>query len=139
MRKLSVRQKSISMAVLTILVITIIFANSVLSMEQSGKISSMVTAWLTPFFGIVLTEHFVRKLAHIIEYFVLGIFLTLFFRKVSVKPFFSALLIAVIDESLQIVSHRGSSLIDVWIDFISAAVGICLVLAIKKVCGQKFK
>lgn len=136
MRKLSGKQKSMRMAVLTALVIVIIFANSVLSMEQSGQISSLVTTWLrrwlSPIFGIVLTEHFVRKSAHIIEYFILGIFLTLFFRKVSVKPFFTALLIAVMDESLQIFSHRGSSLIDVWIDFISAVVGICLVLVIKK-------
>ena len=123
--------------ILTILAVVFIFANSLASQDMSAGISSQVTAWLrawlTPVVGEdVLTEHLVRKLAHVIESFILGVFLALLFRKFSEKPFFYALLTAVIDESIQIFSQRGSSLQDVWLDFLSASVAILLVLLILK-------
>ena len=75
----------------------------------------------------------IRKIAHFVEYAVLGaeaFVLLLFARdekeKMRFKPVFKlsyyiaaiipAVLIAFIDESIQIISKRGHSVVDMWID-----------------------
>ncbi len=71
----------------------------------------------------------VRKLAHLFEFFVLGMLFVTYFpvmgRKVQmIYPLFFSLAMAVTDEFIQNFTGRGSLVQDVVIDFTGAAIGI---------------
>ena len=96
---------------------------------------------MTPF-DIVLSEHTVRKLAHIAEFALLGFFLTCCLRVYTKRlfafcawPLLFGLFIAVCDEFLQrFVPGRSGSIKDIFIDFTGVcggtAVAICIVFAV---------
>lgn len=82
---------------------------------------------------------YIRKAAHAVEFFALGLELAVFSllvgrRKYSFQKLWNifsvSLLVAVADESIQIFSGRGPKVQDVLLDLCGAAVGIVLVLAI---------
>jgi VanZ family protein len=82
-----------------------------------------------------VTDHFVRKLAHFTEFAMLGALLVLYtvvrcrLRLQSVVNCLSfSLATAVTDESLQLISSRGSQVQDVLLDFTGAAGGIGFML-----------
>ena len=114
--------------------IAFIFYNSAQVAEVSSEYSGQFTVLLnrllqyTPL-DIVLTEHQVRKLAHMAEFAALGFFLTLCLRVYTKRlvafcawPLLFGLFIAVCDEFLQrFIPGRGSSIKDIFIDFI----GVC--------------
>ncbi len=84
-----------------------------------------------------VNDHLVRKLAHFTEFAVLDAelsFLLIFLRKVRFQPIincsFFALSCAVIDETIQIFSSRGSQVQDVLLDFSGALTGIFLVFIV---------
>ena len=70
-----------------------------------------------------VTEHFVRKLAHFTEFFVLGLELAVLFCSFSSKPILFSLLVALTDETIQLFTGRGSQVKDVWLDFFGACTG----------------
>ena len=87
-----------------------------------------------------------RKIAHFTEFFFLGVELALyvaFFMKGKLFVFLSfpaALLTALFDESIQMLSNRGPSVYDVWIDFLGFFVSAALTYAIiftAKLCARK--
>ena len=114
--------------------IAFIFYNSAQVAEVSSGYSRSVTDLVnkllsyTPF-DIILSEHQVRKLAHITEFAALGFFLTFCLRVYTKRliafcawPLLFGLFIAVCDEFLQrFIPGRGSSIKDIFIDFI----GVC--------------
>lgn len=113
---------------LVILTLVFIFVQSMLPPEKSAEQSSAVGEIIeeiippeTPVGGYVQTN--LRKIAHFVEFAVLGVWVTLlvvFFyrRKIFVLSSFGfALLIALFDETIQIKSGRGASVSDVWLDF----------------------
>ena len=136
MKKLCKRQKVA--LVLTILVLCFIWGQSLLDPESSERESSFVFNLLYPFlyriFGEVnATHHLVRKMAHFTEYAALGACLTLFFgyeQKNMLQSMNIALLAALFDESIQLLSKRGSQIQDVWLDFAGAVTGILLAAAL---------
>lgn len=74
---------------------------------------------------------YVRKFAHIIEYAAVGFQLMCIFllkgrRKLVwyINCAFIIMLIALIDETIQIFSNRGSEIGDIWIDLAGSALGI---------------
>ena len=87
-----------------------------------------------------VTDHLVRKLAHFFEFSVLGIEMSaLSFLHHSPRrtlycsitlPVFCGLLAALTDETIQIVSARGSQVQDVWLDFAGVCVGVGVVFAV---------
>lgn len=107
-----------------------IFVLSDETAEQSANKSGSVTAMLLARFGIVVSAHFIRKLAHALEYF--GLALLLYnaygqsFR--TVQPALSlltAVLYAASDEIHQyFVLGRACQLRDVFVDVLGAAAGI---------------
>ena len=140
--------------------IAFIFYNSAQVAEVSSGYSSTVTDLLNKFlshtpFDIVLSEHQVRKLAHITEFAALGFFLTFCLRVYTKRliafcawPLLFGLFIAVCDEFLQrFIPGRGSSIKDIFIDFIGVCGGtgiaIFIVFAISFICwilwGRKRK
>ena len=118
----------ILLIVLIILTVAFIFIQSAKSPERSAedsdRVGEMVEEIIPPdtppgeFIQINL-----RKIAHFVEFSVLGLevalYVWLFARKRSfiLASYPIALFVALIDETVQIFSGRGSSLSDVWLDF----------------------
>ncbi len=138
---------------ITILIVAFIFYNSIQNGESSSEASTFVLNFVNDLIAsiglkIKLSGHFIRKLAHFIEFFALGVFLMLTFKAFTNKlfsilgfPMFFAIFIPVIDEFIQIYSPgRSSSVKDVLLDFCGAFVGIlfiCICFVIKN--KYKFK
>jgi len=130
----------IVMLVLTILWVCFIFGNSLDVPEVSSKKSGEIAGWFT---GII-TEHIIRKLAHLIEYTILGVLLALdvYFLKVInkielIKILFSGFIIASIDELIQLtVEGRSSQFSDVCIDFLGVVLGTVAIILLMKGRGK---
>lgn len=130
-----------------IAVVAFIWFNSLEPPELSSEKSGRVTAWLTPLLELVVgegnvTEHLVRKMAHFGEFFLLGIVLTsLISGRIKslwtalITCLFCTLLIAMIDETIQLFTDRGSQLKDVWLDFAGGSAGVALVLLVRSLSG----
>ncbi len=123
-----------------------IWGNSSFSQADSAEQSSGLLEWIRNIFISVgaenssvflFIEKYIRKLAHFSEYFLLGGESVLFFFiddfRFSLQKFWNAfsfsVLIAVTDESIQIISGRGPMVQDILIDSLGAFCGIfCMVL-----------
>lgn len=141
--------KIIITSVVIALTLAFIWGNSAVSVAQSGQSSGGVYGSVKPaldkIFGEgVITHHVFRKTAHLVEFFCLGIEVCLLYYFIyGIKPsklseiFLCGLAVAVIDESIQILSSRGSDVFDVLIDFIGFAIAVGLsnlaFIAIKKI------
>lgn len=131
---------------LILLTVGFIFFNSAQPVEESKERSTTIAETITPtpksefekpadWYAFVLH---VRKAAHAVEFFVLGLefsllFLWAFPKKHTVQAVWNilsaALAVAVADESIQILSGRGPKVQDVLLDFCgAAAAGIIAVL-----------
>ena len=128
------------------------FSQSLLPPEESTEVSNEVKDFLetiippdTPV-GEYVQDN-VRKIAHFVEYLVLGCFTALyvviFMPKTEAMPkerirfciysLVIAHVVALFDETLQIFSKRGPAIVDVWLDtagFFSSAVTIYAVFYI---------
>ena len=131
-------------AIVLICTLAFIFSNSLASKEESAEQSDKVVEIVRP---IIDPNHtmkdedvskIVRKSAHFAEFCLLGFELSLFAFYISggfnlrrtVFSAFAALLVANIDEYLQIHSDRGSSVADVFIDFGGSLFGIAVGIAV---------
>ena len=125
--------------VLSILWVAVIYIFSACSGEVSSVQSQSVWEVLRTIWED-LSHSTVRTIAHCLEYFVLGWFvLGMFFNSGSfkvAKPLLFCLLVALGDETLQLyVSGRASEVMDIWLDFGGALVGILIfwgIFALKK-------
>lgn len=126
-----------------LLIVELIWINSSLPVQQSrvqsGNVQHILN-WIISFFGgsDALSVHLVRKIAHVVEYSLLGfitsLFVIVFFTKIRWYHIWNAfsfvLIVAVIDESIQILSGRGPLISDVLLDMCSAIMVTILVFAI---------
>ena len=84
----------------------------------------------------VVSEDFIRKCAHVFEFAMLGIALAIYTKKL-----WSALGIgmaaAVIDETIQYFTGRGSMVTDIWIDTAGCLLGAAAVLLIMRAGKNK--
>lgn len=127
-----------SLILLVLITATLVFiwTNSMEAPAESSEKSQWVMKLLTPVLEFFVgkgnvTEFLVRKLAHFCEFGLLGceLSLMLILRKRQtlqwyVNAVMFAFVVAALDETIQIFADRGSSLVDVWIDFAGAATGI---------------
>lgn len=128
--------------VLILLIVAVLFfiwGNSLESIPESQAKSlgmlKLLTPLLEPIVGVGnVTDHLVRKLAHFIEFGVLGALLTLYAAmhgrirlQAVMNCIFFGLATAVIDESIQLTSARGAQVQDILLDFFGALAGIALV------------
>ncbi len=143
------KQKVYTIVLSILLVLTLIFiwGNSIIPQSES-KIESdtahgTVKVFLDFIFGKdVITQDIFRKLAHFCEFMFLSLIINLLYlnlKKYNYKKIFEisslCLFTAVIDESIQILSNRGPSVLDVLIDFsgsLFAVMIITLIYAIYK-------
>lgn len=106
-----------------------------ISSGRSGRVLEAVNDILKPVGREVVTEHFVRKLAHFLEYALEGALTILLFAAYRLrfqKRFWAMLLVgvatAVIDESIQFFSPgRAPGILDVCIDMQGFICGMFLV------------
>ena len=124
---------------LTLLWLAVIFGHSMQSAEVSAAESGSILRFvqkLLPF----MTEHFLRKAAHLSEFFILGVLLRLtcrcFDRASVCPPLLFGVISAMTDETIQLFSPgRACQVTDVWIDTAGVACGVgvlCLWALIRK-------
>lgn len=119
---------------LTIVCLAFIWINSSFDGAESSEISGGILGIINNFmislgFKKEFSEHFIRKTAHFTEYAGLSFLITTDFKlfyydmkKCWEKVLFSGILVAVIDETIQLFPEGRSSMVtDVWIDF----AGVC--------------
>ena len=123
--------------------IAFIWIHSIMPTDMSSNESGLVMKIIQPVLELFVgkgnvTEHLVRKMAHFIEYFVLGSELTFFFNRKKLPQFPKAvatiifplgisLTVASIDEFIQIFSNRGPMVQDVLLDFCGALTAYIIV------------
>lgn len=125
-----------------VIALLFIFAQSVMPPEISSFESNFVMNLLGPVLEFFLgagnvTSFSIRKIAHYTEYAILGLFAAFILRKEdrgNIKRFVigigTCLLIAILDETIQIFTNRGPAILDVWIDTAGAIVGLVVGLLI---------
>lgn len=132
--------------ILIVLTIIFIWGQSLMSPKQSGEESEAVKSFLEKVFVFenALTDFIlknVRKIAHFVEFGVLGLEMvlftllcTLFSRRDKIYLSFFGPVVAVIDETIQKFTLRGSSFVDVLIDsagyftFVFITALVCLII-----------
>lgn len=133
---------------LVLLLLAFIFGNSMKSIPASTEQSDGIREYLNKIFSslglkIYLSEVFVRKTAHFLEFFTVGFVLSLSkivfdTKKIrNVHIAFLSCLVAMTDETIQYFYERGSMLLDVWLDFSSALVGLLLFCVIYRISNRK--
>lgn len=135
--------KKVILLVCTVFCVLFIWINSTLSADISGSMSGFVEKNLRILFGedFILGEETIRKLAHCLEFALLGTVFALFRFERLEKKFaaicFFGLFTAVCDETIQLFSDgRFSSVKDIWIDFTGFAAGTAAVFLLKIIIGN---
>ncbi|MBQ9734758.1 MAG: VanZ family protein [Clostridia bacterium] len=140
----------LTLIVSVIITVGFIWGNSCLSVEQSAEESGKVFNWLKVVFDFIFGKDVVdhngmRKITHFCEFFLLGVEINALFYQLHGKKKESlfkvlpiGLAVAIIDESIQILSHRGPAVVDVLIDF-SGYVTACFVSVIFVIIMNKIK
>lgn len=140
-------QKVSVFALLTLLIVGVIWGNSMQTVERSEAQSTQIAESLQPVLDAKeeMAEwefhSFVRKLAHVTEFFLLGLAvagfgmsLSVYLKKTLISlPILMVLFVAVTDEFIQHFTDRGSLVTDVVLDFVSAVVALGLVWLIVSV------
>ena len=122
---------------LCIATVAFIWGNSMLGSKASSNVSNSVLGALGPIirrFGIVSKDDlWLRKLAHFTEFAALGaelLFLAAVRRRLGLQAAsncaFAALLAALTDETIQLISGRNSQVLDVLLDFSGSLTGILI-------------
>ncbi|MCR5204113.1 MAG: VanZ family protein [Lachnospiraceae bacterium] len=136
---------------LTVLYITftismiLVWGQSCINKEDSSATSDIVVEMITPIdelepgyrsdtgWTYVELSSLVRKLAHVAEYIAVSFQLMCIFLLKGKKKFvnyinclFLGMLIALIDETIQLFSNRGSEIRDIWIDLLGVLGGLLI-------------
>lgn len=125
-----------------------IWGNSLKIKIESQQLSFRVLQLIRPLLDAIfspenVTDHLVRKLAHFTEFGMLGaelILLTFLLQKLRLRTvlecLFMGLSAAVIDETIQIFSARGSQVVDVLLDFGGVITGAAVTLLIISIISR---
>lgn len=129
---------------LTIAWTMVIFSFSLQNGEESSQVSEgfitrVLGALLPPNFAYMeQLEFLVRKLAHFMEYLVLGVLMTMTFKQTNLSKremigWVICVMIASCDETIQLFSGgRSGKIADVILDSVGALVGVGIVVIIYK-------
>lgn len=143
----------VALSLVTLCVMLFIFSNSLKSPSRSNNDSDYFVEHIKPVvdpYNKIKRENFsfaVRKTAHVLEFALLGFCASALFwavgKKIKGKYYhFPAILViftAVVDELLQKISQRTSSIKDVCIDIAGGALGIGVFIVLAVVCHLIFK
>ncbi len=128
---------------LIVLSLVFIFGQSCIPTDKSAEESEGVGSFLEEIFSpdtvfgrFVLTN--IRKIAHFTEFFILGVWVSLYavlyIKKRSAYAYSLplALFVAFTDETIQIFSGRGPMIFDVWIDFFGFASAAVIIYTVSE-------
>lgn len=149
---MGMKNKSVLFSFFALVVTAFIFYNSVQTAAESRNSSGRVVLFLMDWFARLgwrldynTMTVLVRKCAHITEFFVQGLFVSLayffgkskFSKRVVYVAFFG-LLTACVDELLQFfVDGRGSLVTDIWIDFSGVLLAVLFYFIISALSGKR--
>ena len=137
------KRRIVIFSTLAVIMLAFIWGNSVLDRGSSGHLSRYITEIIKRIFdpkdklNFDLIHAFVRKTAHYLEFFTLGLVFSLLKnnvedaagKKYAFMPAFASLFAAVADEYIQYFTGRGSSVADVALDFAGSLAAILIVFA----------
>lgn len=132
-----------------LLLLCLIWGNSLLSGTTSGQISGGFGSWLEKVLPFLSPDapngqHYLRKAAHFSEFLLLGVVCTCLLHSIG-KPrpllaFAACALVASIDEGIQLfVPGRCGAITDVLLDCSGAAVGVLAITALHLIRKQKLR
>ena len=99
-----------------------------MSAQESGWITEHIIAPVLALFGVdEVSTHLVRKIAHVGEFLILALLVYAYLRGRVLKGFYFCFTVAFLDESIQLLSGRGSLISDVWVDLIGIVAGLLIV------------
>ena len=105
------------------------------SAAESGWFTEHIVQPILSLFGIgQVSGLFVRKLAHVTEFFILSTLVTIFMDGRLPISFYACFTVAFLDESIQILSGRGAMIQDVWVDLIGVCIGLAVGRLVLFVC-----
>lgn len=115
-----------------LILLAFIWIHSVIPEHISAKESLWITnnlliPVLHPFGIVSIEKEVVRKAAHIIEYLLISIILSCYWKNKLLQNIYSGFLIAFLDESIQMLTGRGALILDVWIDLVGIFLGTAVV------------
>lgn len=131
-----------------------IFYNSLQNGESSSSTSGWVLEAVLKFFSKLnisldpaATHLFIRKSAHVFEYFVLGTLFTIHFARISMSNTYRLIysiaipgLISITDEIIQsYVPGRAAAMTDVIVDMVGVILGVAVIVLINVLRKQKKK
>lgn len=109
-----------------------------MSAQESGWIIEHIMAPILALFGVdEVSTHLVRKLAHVGEFLLLALLVCAYLRGSVLKGFYVCFTVAFLDESIQLLSGRGSLISDVWVDLIGVVIGIVVCKVFTIIFGMK--
>lgn len=114
-----------------IIILAFIWGHSLVPMDMSARESGWITehiiAPILALFGVdEVRTHLVWKLAHVGEFLLLALLVCAYLRGSVIKGFYVCFTVAFLDESIQLLSGRGSLISDVWADLIGVVIGIAV-------------
>lgn len=134
------RAAKVILPVLAVLVLAFIWGHSIVPMYASEQESSIITEYIVAPVWRALTgsgdvsDEVVRKIAHVVEYAVLGFIATLCLSgKKALTVFSYCGCAALVDETIQLVSGRGDMVLDIWIDMAGVLPGVLLGSIIRRI------
>lgn len=148
--KKSKKSGMILWGVLSALMLTLIYGQSMLPPQESGALSGSLVMYLKPildpfdWFRPEEFHYFIRKAGHFTEYTLFSLFFALFCEMADWKnrifPLFVCLLVAVSDEFLQSFTGRGSSVRDVVLDYSGSLFGFIIAWLVHRIsCKRRMK
>lgn len=125
-----------------IIVLAFIWGHSLVPMDMSAQESNWITEHIISpilaLFGVdEVSTHLVRKLAHVSEFLLLALLVCAYLRGSIIKGFYVCFTVAFLDESIQLLSGRGSLISDVWVDLIGVVIGIVVGKVFTIISGMK--
>ena len=139
----------IILLIIIILLVALSWTLSSLSRDISSRQSNAIASFFSPLLDFVFGESnynlpffdkFIRKAAHVTEYLLISSLLALVFDPVRYGIPLTLLIsmcLALFDETIQIFSERGTSVLDVWLDFGGACIGLLIGMFIYYVLMKK--
>ncbi len=129
------KRRHILPALIALLILLFIWGQSALPVKDSAAESGWLRETIVnPLLRLVglgpVSDHLVRKAAHIGEFFLLSLFAAVFLGRKAPLALPLCFAAAFLDESIQLLSDRGAQVKDVWIDLIGVALGTALGWAI---------
>lgn len=135
--------------IVIILVLGFILINSMLNKEFSMVVANIPKHLVQHFIPYgkykwldVFLIHKIRKFAHFVEFFVLELLICYLYsakndKQKLLNTFYISFSIALLDETIQIFSHRQSRVADIWIDIFGVLIGCLLYLLFHKINNHR--